>query len=587
MIEKYYEDELRYLYESGRQFAKAHPDRARFLNIDAVGDRDPYVERLFEGFAFLSGRIREKLDDSFPELTESLINLMWPNFLQEMPSLTIAQFSPRPGFLQDTRVLPRGSELLSNQVGQEHAICKFTTTADVRLNPIMLEKIEKSVTPAGKAQLKFHFVLGPGAQWKNLAINPIRLYLHAEMPTALMLYDFLNGRVASCRIICGSDQYSCDVDPSKAVSPCGFSAEESLIPLSSRSFQGYSLLLEYFAYPEKFLFVDFNGFDKVPFLDPSPSRFCFALTFNTDFPPDKSFTKDNFKLFCAPAANLFKKDVEPILNSGMETDYRVIADAAYPSSFQAHSIVSVVGIDRASGARSTYAPVYSFSSSGQKHPRTYSWQYHRTPDNRRELSLSFGGELLGASQKSGGEIREENCTVVAYCTNGMLPREEIQEGGIKSPGMDFPDFVTFSNITRPTPPLAPPSEEEYLWVFLSHLSSTLTTLASPASLKPLLRLYDWTGSEGRGRKIDAISDVNSRPIERIVNGSSIRGIEFSLAVAEANFLDIGDIRLFGELLKEFLAHYVSINTFLELVVVMKPSGTSLRWNSLKGKQWPI
>ena len=124
-------------------------------------------------------------------------------------------------------------------------------------------------------------------------------------------------------------------------------------------------------------------------------------------------------------------------------------------------------------------------------------------------------------------------------------------------------------------------------MFLSHLSSTLTTLSNPTSLKQLLRLYDWSGSEGRGRKIDAISDVSSRPVERIVNGSSIRGIEFSIAVAETNFLDAGDIRLFGQLLKEFLAQYISINTFLELVVIMKPSGASLRWDSLKGKQWPI
>ena len=86
MIEKYYEEELRYLYDSGKEFARAHPDRAQFLNIDAVGDRDPYVERLFEGFAFLAGRIREKLDDSFPELTEGLINLLWPHFSHVIPS---------------------------------------------------------------------------------------------------------------------------------------------------------------------------------------------------------------------------------------------------------------------------------------------------------------------------------------------------------------------------------------------------------------------------------------------------------------------------------------------------------------------
>ncbi|SAK88131.1 hypothetical protein AWB75_06024 [Caballeronia catudaia] len=43
---RYYEAEMRYLREAGREFARAHPDRARMLNLDRVGDRDPYVERL-------------------------------------------------------------------------------------------------------------------------------------------------------------------------------------------------------------------------------------------------------------------------------------------------------------------------------------------------------------------------------------------------------------------------------------------------------------------------------------------------------------------------------------------------------------
>src|SRR5664279_5530733 len=157
MIDKYYEEELRYLYESGKEFAIAHPDRAGFLNIDAVGDRDPYVERLFEGFAFLAGRIREKLDDSFPELTEGLFNLMWPGFLQELPSVAIVQFKARTGLLQETRTLPRGSELLTSSVGPESCICKFTTTADVRLNPISLSHVVKTVDTKGKASLAFHF----------------------------------------------------------------------------------------------------------------------------------------------------------------------------------------------------------------------------------------------------------------------------------------------------------------------------------------------------------------------------------------------------------------------------------------------
>jgi type VI secretion system protein ImpG len=81
--------------------------------------------------------------------------------------------------------------------------------------------------------------------------------------------------------------------------------------------------------------------------------------------------------------------------------------------------------------------------------------------------------------------------------------------------------------------------------------------------------------------------VSSKPVERIVNGASLRGVEFTVSMSEGNFSDTGDARLFGQVLKEFLAQYVSINTFLELVIVLKPSGEVISWDSLKGKRWPI
>ena len=60
MFNKYYQDELTYLRDLGREFSEAYPDAAQF-----IGERgsDPDVERLLEGFSFLTARIRQKLDD--------------------------------------------------------------------------------------------------------------------------------------------------------------------------------------------------------------------------------------------------------------------------------------------------------------------------------------------------------------------------------------------------------------------------------------------------------------------------------------------------------------------------------------------
>src|ERR1700709_684459 len=102
---RYYEAEMRYLREAGKEFARAHPDRARMLNLDRIGDRDPYVERLFEGFSFLTGRLQQKLDDELPEPTEGLVSMLWPHYLRTIPSISILELTPALETLQQGEVV--------------------------------------------------------------------------------------------------------------------------------------------------------------------------------------------------------------------------------------------------------------------------------------------------------------------------------------------------------------------------------------------------------------------------------------------------------------------------------------------------
>jgi type VI secretion system protein ImpG len=586
MVEKYYEEELRYLYESGRQFAKAHPDQARFLNIDAVGDRDPYVERLFEGFAFLAARIREKLDDSFPELSEGMIDLLWPHLQQEIPSVTMVEFKPRSGYLTETKRLPRGIELLSRPVGPDNAICTFTTTQEVPLNPLSLASVEKSVDKKGKGTITFRFRIEPGVTWSKVKLEPLRLCLHAELPVAMTLHELLTRHVVSSKITFddGGAGKEISIEGPGAVTGGGLRPSESLLPCDSRAYWGYALLLEYFAYPEKFLFVDLHGFDLEQFaaLERAPERLGVSLTLDRDFPRDRPFGTENFRLFCSPAVNLFRRSAEPVPTKITENEYLVTADIQRPASFSAHSVVAVTGIDRASGQRSEYDPLHSFKSLRSASGRTFAARYRRGPGKKRDLVLSIGG------RRKAGETAaaEENLSVETYFTNGSLARDEIREGGVSFPGADFPNAVSFANITRPTLPCPPPADE-HRWTFLAHLGASYSSLASADRLKAFLKLYDWSESEGRRRRIDAVTEVTLTPAESLVRGSLIRGVRYTVTIEEGAFADTGDLHLFGEVLAAFFSHYVSINALFELEFSLRPSGTTMTWDSLRGKRWPV
>jgi type VI secretion system protein ImpG len=582
MIDKYYEEELRYLYESGKEFAKTHPDRARFLNIDAVGDRDPYVERLFEGFAFLAGRIREKLDDSFPELTEGLIDLMWPQFLQEVPSLTIVQFRPRPGLLNDTRTLARGCEVLSGPVGAESVPCRFITAQDVRLHPLTLRTVDKSVDTRGNAQLSLRFELDSKVSWEDVSLAPLRLYLHAERPTALMLREYMTSRVTKAQLNINDGQMQLECDPSRVCTPVGYAPDEALLPEDHRCFWASAMLLEYFVYPEKFFFVDLWGCEHVPPCDPSPHSLVYTLTFNADFPPDEKFSVESFRLYCSPAANLFRSDIEPVNHTGAKSEYRLIADAGHHQSVGVHSVLSVVGIDRITGQRFDYEPLNTFKNIGAKNGRTYSIRRNRSPGGARQVMLCIGGEGLDEL-----ELREQNLNIEAWCTNGVLPREEISEKGINRGGRDFPDNVMVTNITRPTLPCYPPDRDDYLWVFLSHQGSNYLSLADADNLKSFLRLYNWSAEEGNMQRIESITSATAQSAQKSVAGSVVRGIRFEISVTSSHFENDAEIRLFGEVLKEFLSQYVSINSYIDLVLVSRPSGRAVTFSSAPGKQWLI
>ncbi len=80
-FKRYYEDELAFLRELGGEFSHAYPDIARELGL---AGHDPDVERLLQGVAFLTGRIRQGLDAQFPDLLYPLLGHLWPQALKEL-----------------------------------------------------------------------------------------------------------------------------------------------------------------------------------------------------------------------------------------------------------------------------------------------------------------------------------------------------------------------------------------------------------------------------------------------------------------------------------------------------------------------
>jgi type VI secretion system protein ImpG len=515
-------------------------------------------------------------------MAQGLLNLTHPEFLQEIPSLTIVEFKPRKGHFQEARKLQKGTELLSNPVGSDGVVCRFHTTQDIIINPISLRSLDKSRNSQNKGEITLTFEIDGGVKWQNLNLTPFTIYLHGEYPLASALYELLTRHVEKMTVTLDNGRYSEEIHCPDPVSSAGFQPGTNLFNLIPGSPPGYSSLLEYFAFPEKFLFVNLTGFEKIPALHPSPREFSITLKFDCDFPECKNFGKDNFLLHCSPAVNLFRQDAEPVINSWKKREYLIQADSRHPDSIYPHSVVSVTGIDLKTAARYAYKPPLSFQPLTQPAVGKFSTVYRTGSGTKRELYISINGKA-----GSNLELNEESLSVGIFCTNGNLPRGELDEGGICRPGRDFPESISFRNIIRPTLSVAPPSDQDYLWSFIAHLGALHSSFSTVESLKSILKLYNWNQSETNTMRIEAVKGVSLKPVDMSYLESIVRGIEFTIEIDEDTFPDTGDICLFGEVIKEFLSNHISINSFLELIIVLKPSGKRILWNSIRGTKWPI
>jgi len=579
MRDVYYEEELRYLKEEGVRFAKKYPRRAGYLNLESAKDRDPKVEALFEGFAFICAGIRERIDAALPDLAAGLTDLAWPQLLHPIPAICVAEFKPRAGTLQGAYTLPKGTPLFADPDPATGVCCRFATTQEVRVNPIRVENAETAADADGKDTLTVTFKIDKGIHPESLALSPLRLFINDELPAALLIRKTLLSRVSAVTV-------SDDLGRSKTLAPRdvfvegGFGEDEGLFPEPQRAGRAFCLLRDYFAFPERFMFIDVYGIDA---LTRGGGRAASSISLRARFDGKPSakmaISRESFKLHCAPAVNAFRRDAEPIAVDGRRREYDLIPDSARPECFTVHSVASVTGIDSANGARRDYERYCKIGGGKQ---RFYSLRAEELSSGDVSLKLSMNGR-----QTADGRLIRETLHIEAWQTNGALARKVLTEGGaLRKAAPDFPDYITFTNITKPSPPVNPPGGDKYLWTFLSHVSSAYTDFGDAESLKELLRVYDW-GARGEKRpEIESILSVSIKPSDLAVDRAVIRGAEMNITVDEGATSE-ESLFLLGTVLARSLSCMSSINTFLNLVITLPVSGKSYEWYCRAGERWAV
>ncbi len=601
MIRRYFEEEMRYLHEAGKVFAENHPEQARYLNVDSIADRDPYVERLFEGFAFLAGRIREQLDDELHQYTEALCTLLYPHFLRPVPALSLVAFEPRSGEVQGTTVLKKGTEVRSGPVGNERVVCRFTTTQAVRLHPLGLQDVSLHWDADGVTCAVLLFRLEGGVTYGDLDLNPLRLHFVADPTVASLMHLYFTRHVA--KVMIGPKQPEMPANPFQKesartldasavtltgqqwVQPGGLDDDEGLLPYAPHSFGGFRLLHEYLTYRRKFWCVDLHGLDRYrPSM--SSNDFQVEIFFDRTYPEDKRFKTENVRLNGTPVINLFAMDAEPIRVDHQTSEYRVVPSARYRKSIEVYDVEQVVGIEDRTGRRHEYVPYFSFEHTQMPDQRYYTETSRIGPTDHYETYV-----VLDSGEDDPASLATESLSLDLRCTNGSVPGKRLKEQMINQFAPEVPKIVTPENLTQPTLILYPPTRhrKDFFWQFIAHWSFNFQTIASRHALAGVLSLYDWADDEtdprlsaANKRRIAGIEDVAWAPKEIMYRGAILRGSEVTLTIKEGHFADEGDVCLFGLVLSRFLSMYATLNSFVHLTIEMTPSRKRYQWQPKKG-----
>lgn len=575
----YYQDELSTLRELGREFAGINPMLTPWLAAEGV---DPDVERLLEGFAFLSGRLWQKLNGEVPEITHSLLRLLWSSYLRPVPSCSIVRYAPDPVNPQLVRV-PRGTAVESIPV--EGTPCRFRTAYEVEVMPLKL--IEQTLSERGGVSfINLRFAVTAGAV-RDLDLKKLRFFFSGEPGIAFSFYFTLLAKTKTVRFALrdkdNKEHVTAVLAPDR-LKALGFREGESLFPAPANTFPGYRLMQEYFCFPEKFLFLEISGLEEgIRGSSPALSECTeFELQFALTHLPGQaeSFRKNNIKMFCTPVVNLFHTDATPLLVDHRQFEYRIVPYPATPYHFACYSVDEISSWRHESAARYTYAPFESFEHDcGQRASQAY--YYLRT----RPSSHDAGTETyLSIIYPHGGATlpEPETISLELTCTNRLLPAQ-LAVGDIRPQASTAQDMPAFSNVTSVTPSYAPPLEDNLLWRFISNMSLNYTPLMNADSLRAVISACDFRAlsDQQRARTLDkilrGIVKAESANASKVYKGLPLCGRQATLTLNQSCFSCEGEMWLFASVINEFLALYATVNSFSQLRVIEEKCGEKYQW----------
>ncbi|HEY3853917.1 MAG TPA: type VI secretion system baseplate subunit TssF [Verrucomicrobiae bacterium] len=618
---KYFEEELTHVRRMTDEFKAIYPRVAERLQLGQT-PADPYVQQLMDAFAFLAARVQLKLDGEYPRFIEALLQTIFPHYLAPIPAMAIVQFEPQhdSSELADGPVVERHTRLTSKWLPgptQDSVRCTYRTAHDLQILPIRLtdaryysqdrdlSEVDNSWARESnaKAAIRLRLETTGGLPFNRISADKLVIHLPPRENLTGILYELILAH--SKAVVVQSAARPVTVYSRKYPAPVrgmGFEENEALLPTSAQGFSGYRILQEYFAFPNRFFFIEVSGLSEA-FAKCAKTELDLLFCLNEEDPrlENRRLQTDCFMLHCVPAINLFEKENIIVELKEEKEEHPVVPDWTKTLEYEVYSVKRVVGQPRGAAKpdeKFEFHPFYFSSVTGSNPAGFFSTRRlarNLTDQESRQnnpvsdylgsdVYLSFSGEALQASLKQLASLN-----VTALCTNRHLPQRHLS-------GLQFDPVVAPVQSIRTLatiPPRPPHVAGRLVWRVVSHLALNYRSLLSSegkegaAALQELLRLYLPSDREADVSQIRALKKAVAKPdFQRIENKGPLayaRGLSIHLEVEETPFNDTG-VFLLGAVLDRFFSRYVTINSFVQTELWTAPGPTG---QGRKVFKWPI
>lgn len=603
-LDAWYQRELDYFRHSANDFAERFPKIANRLSLSGKDIRDPHVERLIQAFAYLNARTRHKLDDSFPELADSMLGILFPHMLAPVPSVSIVRFGLNPTQKDQVagHALPAGTSLETEPIRGHN--CRFRTCYPVQLLPLTTEAVRLLPQPfsgppsryrsAAEATLRFEFnTLDPKIPLTNYKLDHLRFYIGIQnFEKSARLLEYLLTQTLEV-VISGKDaSVAVDVLPASSIQPVGLRRSEALLADNPRTFPGYRLLTEYFVLPQKFLFFDITGLTPATLAKLGNRLEINVLLKSWPEGLENEVSAETIRTGCTPAINLFECTADAVPLKYRSTEYRIVPDARAEDAMEIFS-VNQVRVETDGGTMRPFHQFYSVNHTQASEDVGY-WHATRRPgpvegdsgslDLPTEVYISLVDPAFSPRRVADGMLYAQ-----LTCYNRDLPEElskqrtagqiQLEIVGGRGPVSEIECLVA------PTPTLRRHLGRRNLWPLVSQLSlnhlSLMDASDAVAAIREILILNDVRDSLQTRNLIRGLESLSSEPLVQRVNGAFARGTQVTLVFEDQNFA--GDSAyLFSAVLNQFFGMYTSINSFTRLSAT-----TKLRQSKKQGNwTWP-